>query len=91
MGGVDFTNLKILMKAADPAHKTAEVAIRYGAFLNTILQFLIVAAAIFMMVKLINAIRRAAGDKVAEAAGPTPTEALLSEIRDLLARQTPRP
>src|SRR5215469_15552633 len=57
-GGVDFASLKIVLKAGDPAHKVAEAAIGYGAFINTIIQFLIIAAAIFLMVKAINTMRR---------------------------------
>jgi large conductance mechanosensitive channel len=89
-GGVDFSALKVALKAADPAHKVAEVAINYGAFINTLIQFVIIAAAIFAIVRLVNSLRRvAAAHAVAEApaaAPPTPTEALLAEIRDLLAR-----
>jgi len=86
-GGVDFSSLKIPLKAADPAHKAAEVALGYGAFINTIIQFLIIAAAIFLMVKAINSIRRPAPAPEAAPAGPT-TEELLTQIRDLLATRT---
>ena len=58
LGGIDFSSLKLVIKPADVATKSAEVAIRYGVFLNTILQFLIVAAAVFLLVKAINTIRR---------------------------------
>ena len=61
------------------------MAIQYGAFINTLIQFLIVAFVIFLMVKLVNRLRR---EKAAEPdpapAAPTPTEALLTEIRDAL-------
>ena len=86
-GGVDFSQLKIVLKAADPVAKTAETAIGYGAFLNTLIQFLIVAFVIFSMVKAINSLRRAPPPAPAEPAAPTPptpSEALLTEIRDLL-------
>ena len=53
-GGVDFANLKLILKPADLATKTAEVAISYGVFINTIIQFLIIGAAIFLVVKAIN-------------------------------------
>ena len=54
-GGVDFAQLKIVLQSGRPAtKKLAEVAIGYGAFLNTIIQFLIVAFVIFLMVKLLN-------------------------------------
>lgn len=53
-GGVDFSNLKLILKPADMATKTAEVAISYGVFINTVIQFLIIGAAIFLVVKAIN-------------------------------------
>ena len=80
-GGVDFSALKVVLRAADPANKVAELAVTYGAFLNTILQFVIIAAAVFLVVKAINKMRAPA---VHAPAGPTPSEALLTEIRDLL-------
>ncbi len=84
LGQVDFSELKIVLKPADAAAKTAEVAIAYGAFFNTVIQFLIVAAAVFLMVKAINAMRRSEAEHPAEPAAPTPQETLLTEIRDLL-------
>ena len=88
-GGVDFSQLKVVLREADPVGKTAETAIAYGAFLNTLIQFLIVAMVIFMMVKLVNSLRRADAapttDETAPPA-PTPSETLLTEIRDLLKR-----
>lgn len=85
---VDFSQLKVVLKAGNPATKTAEVAIGYGAFINTVIQFVIVAFAVFLMVKLVNALRRAEAAAPAEPAAPTPQETLLTEIRDLLALQT---
>ena len=58
------------------------VAIQYGAFLNTVIQFLIVAWVVFLLVKGVNMTRRAAAAKP-----PAPTDALLIEIRDLLKAQ----
>ncbi len=85
LGQVDFSDLKLVLKPADAAAKTAEVAILYGAFVNTIIQFLIVAAAVFLMVKLVNKLRRdAAEEPEAAPAAPTTTELLLAEIRDSL-------
>ena len=88
LGGIDFSNLKVVLKPADLATKSAEVAIRYGVFINTIIQFLIVAAAIFLVVKAINSVRREKAAEPAPAA-PTTSEALLTEIRDLLAKTAP--
>ena len=81
-GGVDFAALKWVLKPA--AGKVAEVAIGYGAFINTLIQFLIVALVIFLMVKTINTLRRQEAEAPAEPAAPTTTEVLLTEIRDLL-------
>ena len=83
-GGVDFTELKWVLKPADAATKHAEVAIQYGAFINTIIQFLITAAAVFALVKVVNILRRKQAEAPAEPAAPTTSEALLTEIRDLL-------
>src|ERR1700761_3073507 len=87
LSGVDFSQLKWVLKAADPAKKAAEVAIQYGLFFNTIIRFVIVAWVVFLLVKGVNAIRRkdAATPPPAPPA-PTPQELLLTEIRDLLKR-----
>ena len=82
--GVDFAQLKIVLKAADAAAKKPEVAILYGAFLNTIIQFLIVAFVIFLMIKLLSAMRRQEAKEPAPPPAPSPQEVLLTEIRDLL-------
>ena len=84
MGGLDFSKLQWVLRPDDPATTVNElVAIQYGAFINTLIQFLIVAFVVFLLVKGINKMRR---EQPAEAvaAGPTPTEALLAEIRDEL-------
>ncbi len=85
-GGVDFSRLQLVLKPDDPA--TADVselvAIQYGAFINTVIQFVIVAFVVFMLVKLVNAMRRADAAAPEAPAAPTPTEATLLEIRDLL-------
>ncbi|MEO7071449.1 MAG: large-conductance mechanosensitive channel protein MscL [Rhodanobacter sp.] len=80
-GGIDFSDLKWVLKPADPVHKVAEVAIQYGAFINTMIQFLIIALAIFAVIKGINTLARREADK---PAAPPADVALLSEIRDLL-------
>ena len=84
VGRVDFSELKWVLAPAAPATKTAEVAIAYGAFLNTIVQFLVVAFAVFLLVKLVNVIRRREAQSEAPPTAPTPSEKLLTEIRDLL-------
>jgi large conductance mechanosensitive channel len=89
LGGVDFSALKIVLKPADAATKAAEVAIRFGVFLDAMIQFLVVAAVIFLAVKTINSLRRPVEAPPEPAPGPTPSEALLTEIRDLLAARPP--
>jgi large conductance mechanosensitive channel len=88
-GGIDFSKLKWVIKPADntdPAHKVAEVAISYGAFINTIITFIIIAFAIFMVIKAMNRMQR----KQEEApAAPAADVALLTEIRDLLKERKP--
>jgi large conductance mechanosensitive channel len=91
-GGVDFSNLFFTLKGpVEPtladAIKAGAVTINYGVFLNTVFNFVIVAFAIFWMVRLISKLHRAPPPPVA---APTATEALLAEIRDLLkAGQAP--
>ena len=81
-GGMDFSKLEWVLRADDPATKASElVAIQYGAFVNTLIQFLIVAWVIFLLVKGVNALRR---QQEEAPAAPSPSEALLTEIRDLL-------
>ncbi len=84
LGRVDFTQLKWVLQAPDPARKLSEVAIGYGAFLNTVLQFVIIAFVVFVMVKVLNAVRRQEAKAPQPPPAPTPTETLLAEIRDLL-------
>ncbi|MDP3803740.1 large-conductance mechanosensitive channel protein MscL [Brevundimonas sp.] len=86
LGRVDFSNLKWVLAPEDLSTEAVEeVAIQYGAFINTLIQFAIVALVVFLLVKAINKLRReqAAGPEAATPA-PTPTEALLAEIRDAL-------
>lgn len=87
LGRVDFSNLEWVLVPENPATEEIEkVAIQYGAFINTVIQFLIVAFVVFLMVKGINKLRREqAADPAPETPpAPTPTEALLAEIRDEL-------
>lgn len=83
MGGLDFSKLQWVLRPDDPATAINElVAIQYGAFINTLIQFLIVAWVIFMLIKGVNTMRRQQAD--APPPPPTPSETLLIEIRDLL-------
>jgi large conductance mechanosensitive channel len=84
LGKVDFSKLEWVLVPENPATEAVEkVAIQYGAFINTLIQFLIVAFVVFLADKAINKMRREQPAEP-EAAGPTPTEALLAEIRDEL-------
>jgi large conductance mechanosensitive channel len=85
--GVDFSQLMFTLKAATATEPA--VAISYGMFINNIINFLIVAAAIFIMIKGINSLKKKEEAKPAPAAPPTPTqeELLLTEIRDILKRR----
>lgn len=82
IGGVNFTALKLTLRGA--AEGRDAVTLNYGAFLQVALDFLIVAWAVFMMVKAINRMKRK--EEAAPAAPPAPSrqEVLLGEIRDLL-------
>ena len=99
LGGVDFSNYFLVLKeGAKPGpyatlaavKEAGAVALGYGLFINTIVNFLIVAIALFLVIKAMNAARRQ--EAVAPAVPPPPPapskeETLLTEIRDLLARK----
>lgn len=89
IGGMDFSDLAITLKAATA--DTPAVMLAYGKFIQSVIDFVIVAFAIFMGVKAINQLKRE--EAVAPSAPPVPTkeEELLSEIRDLLKAQNNRP
>ena len=85
VGGIDFTNLFVTLKGPHlptlaAAKAAGAVTLNVGVFLNEVINFLIIAFVIFWVVKLLTRMRV---HTVTEA-GPTPTEALLTEIRDLL-------
>ena len=92
LSGIDFSGLAWVLKPDNPLTKVNdEVAIRYGLFINTTIKFLIVAWVVFLLVKGVNAIRRADAAKPADPPAPPPQEALLIEIRDLLKAQRAKP
>jgi large conductance mechanosensitive channel len=84
IGGVNFTDLNVILKAATDAHPA--VTWNYGNFLQVCFDFLIVALAVFMVIKAINSAKKK--EDAAPAAPPAPSkqETLLSEIRDLLKK-----
>ena len=85
IGGVDFSDLAIVLRAATEGAEA--VTINYGRFIQTVLDFTIVAFAIFMVIKLMNRLKRK--KEVAPGVPPAPTkeEILLTEIRDLLKQR----
>ncbi len=82
-GGMDFSQMKYVLTAADEAAGTAEVSVNYGNFINIIIQFIIIAFCIFLVIKGINSLKRKQEEEPAPA-DPSAEEALLTEIRDLL-------
>lgn len=89
IGGVDFSKLGITLKAAtvDAAGKEVPaVVLAYGEFINAVIQFIIVAFAIFMVVKAINRLHRKPAEAPAAPAAPTEEVLLLREIRDSLRK-----
>jgi large conductance mechanosensitive channel len=93
VGGVDFSELKVVMKEAvmqGTEIVTPAVTLNYGSFVNSVIDFLIIAFAIFMMIKAMNNMKKK--EEVAPAPAPAPPEPsneekLLTEIRDLLKKQ----
>ena len=88
LGSVDFSNLFLNLHGSYGTVKEAEAAgapiIKYGIFINNIIDFLIVAFVIFLMVRAINQLQRKKEAAPPPPPGPTPTEQLLTEIRDEL-------
>lgn len=83
LGGVDFSNIKVPLKTASPGAEA--VTMNVGLFINNVISFLIVAFAVFMLVKAVNEVRRRfENEKEAPAAAPPPSELYLKEIRDAL-------
>jgi large conductance mechanosensitive channel len=87
IGGLDFKDLAVKI-GTDPAGK--DVLFKYGLFIQTIFEFLIIALALFIVIKGINKLKRPPPPSAPTTIPPTKTEALLQEIRDLLAKQQPR-
>ena len=83
-GGINFTDLAVKL-GLDPSGKP--VLLKYGSFIQTVLEFLIVAFVIFMLVKGINSLKRPPPPAAAVAPPPSREEVLLTEIRDLLAKR----
>lgn len=82
LGNVDFSSLEI--KLGEPVEGAEQAAIRYGAFIQEIVNFLIIALCIFMVIKVINKMQKKKEEAPAPAPEPTKEEVLLTEIRDAL-------
>jgi large conductance mechanosensitive channel len=93
LGGVDFSDKKIVLKEAAAEIKNAdgsvipaitEVSVKYGQFITNLIDFIVVAFAVFLVIKAINTMKKA--EPAPPPAGPSNEEKLLSEIRDLLKK-----
>jgi large conductance mechanosensitive channel len=85
IGGVDFSDLAITLKEA--VGETPAVLISYGAFIQTVLDFVIIAFAIFMVIRAMNSLKKKEEEKPAAPPAPSKEELLLTEIRDLLKQR----
>lgn len=96
LGGVDFSNLFVVLKSGTmpgpfasiaDAQTAGAVTLNYGVFINTIISFLIVAFAVFLLIKSLNSLKRK--EEAAPASPPPPSneEVILSEIRDILKQK----
>ena len=93
LGGVDFANLFVVLgegtyETLDAAKEAGAATVNYGVFFNNVISFLIVAFAVFMLVRSINSLKRKEEAKPAAPPKPTAEETLLSEIRDLMKQQS---
>ena len=82
LGGVDFSDRAVTLRDATP--QVPGVVVKYGVFINTVIDFIIVAFAIFLVVKLMNTLKKT---EPPPPTAPTKEEVLLTEIRDALQRR----
>lgn len=96
LGNVDFSNLFVVLKQGTPAgpylaltdaSASGAVTLNYGLFINTIISFLIVAIAVFFLIRGINSMKRKEEEKTEAPPEPSNEEKLLMEIRDLLKQR----
>lgn len=92
LGGVDFTNLFMVLgdgsyETLDAAKEAGAATINYGVFFNNVISFVIVAFAVFMLVRSINSLKRKEEAKPAPPAKPSAEVELLGEIRDLMKQK----
>ena len=84
LGGLDFSNIAITLKAATGGDPKTAVVLRIGTFINHVIDFMIVAFAVFLVVKGFNKLRQKEAAKPAAPPAPTEDQKLLGEIRDIL-------
>ena len=92
LGGVDFANLFVVLgegayESLDAAKEAGAATLNYGVFINNVISFLIVAFAVFLLVKSINTLKRKEEEKPAPPPKPSTQETLLGEIRDILKQR----
>ncbi|MCF8473819.1 MAG: large-conductance mechanosensitive channel protein MscL [Emcibacter sp.] len=85
MGGVDFSDLNFVLK--DAADGAVAVTLNYGSFIQTVIDFTILAFAIFMMIKWLNSLKKKEAAALAAPSAPPREQVLLEEIRDLLKKK----
>ncbi|MCE2929579.1 MAG: large-conductance mechanosensitive channel protein MscL [Candidatus Caenarcaniphilales bacterium] len=88
LGKVNFTELKFVIQAADATNNVAEVAVKYGMFIQKIIDFVIIGFCVFLLVKAYTKMQsmRKKEEAAAAPAAPTKDQELLTEIRDLLKK-----
>jgi large conductance mechanosensitive channel len=84
LGGVNFSDLAMTLKEA--SGDVAAVTLNYGSFVQTVIDFIIIAFAIFMVIKAMNSLKKKEEEKPAAPPKPTAEETLLTEIRDILQK-----
>ena len=84
IGGVDFSKLVITIKKA--TETTTAITLNYGKFIQSVIDFIIIAFAIFMVIKAINTLKRKEAVKPSEPPLPSPEVMLLTDIRDILRK-----
>jgi large conductance mechanosensitive channel len=84
LGGVDFSKLSLKIK--DAADGAEAVVIRYGVFINTVIDFIIIAFSIFLLIKAMNSFKKKEEEKPATPPKPSEEVVLLTQIRDLLKK-----
>lgn len=89
IGGVDFSDLAIVLREA--RGELEAVTIGYGAFIQSLVDFLIIAAAIFVAIRVMNSLKRKEEEAPPASIVPSKEEALLTDIRDLLQQQANKP